>query len=340
MNNISSRKRPRSSSRYMRDEEEPKAVTSTKDTACLRSKGSQFNTSYRSTFCLSVLLVQLARVNSWSPSSIAKTFRQPSTSNPLAHNRDSTDALFWASLADQPTIPSSELLSSRYLVPSKTKQNNNLLTMSSSAPSMLLKDDFFFPLSTQSLATSEHVRRGQIVDQGNSLMKSQTQNDREGRVLGFDVFALQSTKSPETPSASASGEEEYPGLTWQNSPLPNTANDNLEASSLAAIQNRGSNNNGGVRLLKYDDSPLLPAWFPWIPTKSQIKTLKLKELKEACSQRGLTKVGSIVLGVSDNRFGDIISHSCLLFYRPETRMLCKSASLNGQRNIRCSIKLV
>lgn len=165
----------------------------------------------------------------------------------------------------------------------------------SSPPSMLLKDDFFFPLSTKSLATSDCVRRGGF-DQSNSLMQSASQNDREGRVLGFDVFALQSTKSPESPSAASSGEqEEYPGgLTWQNLPLPNTANDNLEAataSSLAAIQNRSNNNNGGVRLLKYDDSPLLPAWFPWIPTKSQIMTLKLNELKEACSQRGLTKVG-------------------------------------------------
>lgn len=275
--------------------EEPKASTTSKDTSSLgRNRGQFFNASYRSAFCLSVLLVQLARVHSWSPSSIAKTFK-PSTSNRLAH-RDA-DALFWASFAERPTIPSSELLSSRYLVqdPSKTNHpNNNLLMVASgSPPSMLLKDDFFFPVSTRSLATSDCVRRG--VDQGNSLMQSSeaAQNDREGRVLGFDVFALHSTKHPESPSAS-SGEEEYPGMTWQNSPLPNTVSDNLaaSASSLAAIKGRSSNNNGGVRLLKYDDSSLLPAWFPWIPTKSQIMTLKVKELKEACSQRGLTKTGN------------------------------------------------
>jgi hypothetical protein len=34
----------------------------------------------------------------------------------------------------------------------------------------------------------------------------------------------------------------------------------------------------------------LPAWFPWIPTKSQIEFLKVNELKEACAQRGLARV--------------------------------------------------
>jgi hypothetical protein len=42
-------------------------------------------------------------------------------------------------------------------------------------------------------------------------------------------------------------------------------------------------------------SLVLPAWFPWIPTKSQIQSLKVNELKEACFQRGLLKVRADVL---------------------------------------------
>ena len=37
-------------------------------------------------------------------------------------------------------------------------------------------------------------------------------------------------------------------------------------------------------------SSVVPAWFPWIPTRSQIETLKMSELREACVERGLTKV--------------------------------------------------
>jgi len=35
----------------------------------------------------------------------------------------------------------------------------------------------------------------------------------------------------------------------------------------------------------------VPAWFPWIPTRSQIETLKVPELRDACGDRGLTKTG-------------------------------------------------
>ena len=37
-------------------------------------------------------------------------------------------------------------------------------------------------------------------------------------------------------------------------------------------------------------SSTVPAWFPWIPTRSQIETLKVPELRDACGERGLTKV--------------------------------------------------
>jgi hypothetical protein len=37
---------------------------------------------------------------------------------------------------------------------------------------------------------------------------------------------------------------------------------------------------------------MLPAWFPWLPTHTQICALKLEELKVACSERGLKKVST------------------------------------------------
>jgi hypothetical protein len=38
----------------------------------------------------------------------------------------------------------------------------------------------------------------------------------------------------------------------------------------------------------------IPAWLPWIPTRAQIEELKVVELKQACDERGLTKVCSYV----------------------------------------------
>jgi len=37
---------------------------------------------------------------------------------------------------------------------------------------------------------------------------------------------------------------------------------------------------------------IIPAWFPWIPTREQIEILKVVELKEACQQRNLRKTGN------------------------------------------------
>lgn len=38
------------------------------------------------------------------------------------------------------------------------------------------------------------------------------------------------------------------------------------------------------------DGSAVPAWFPWVPTRSQIETLRASELREACDERGLEKV--------------------------------------------------
>ncbi len=46
---------------------------------------------------------------------------------------------------------------------------------------------------------------------------------------------------------------------------------------------KGDSNHGGSNV---------PMWFPYIPTRQQIETLKIVELKDACSERGLFKVSS------------------------------------------------
>jgi len=37
----------------------------------------------------------------------------------------------------------------------------------------------------------------------------------------------------------------------------------------------------------------VPAWFPWMPTITQINVLTVRELKMSCSQRGLKQVRSL-----------------------------------------------
>jgi hypothetical protein len=38
---------------------------------------------------------------------------------------------------------------------------------------------------------------------------------------------------------------------------------------------------------------LAPAWLPWIPTRTQIESLRVVELKGACAERNLSKVRSL-----------------------------------------------
>jgi len=185
---------------------------------------------------------------------------------------------------------------------------------------MLLGEDFFFPLgstkalSPQSDPTSMFYRNSAMPV--GTIQQHTTNNNGSKRILGFDAFALRSTRhdgaaseeqqqrlSTTTEESSVestnSGFFPAPGLTWKNSPLSNNlggqppfvASSTSAANLSFARSNNSVDSNGGVRLLRLS-SPLLPAWFPWIPTKSQIMSLKLTELKEACSQRGLFKTGN------------------------------------------------
>jgi len=169
------------------------------------------------------------------------------------------------------------LLQARYQLLTNNFQRQN--------PSMLLRDDFFFPISniaaTTTIPSSSSSSRDlssssslsswkPIIDGGqkkNLLGKNENQlrlNERERRrgVLGFDLIELQSTSQRDTSSSSRSSRvsesESYSTTTTTSPSLPLP----------------------------------VPVLFPLIPTKSQIMSLKLKELKEACSERGLIKSGN------------------------------------------------
>lgn len=84
-----------------------------------------------------------------------------------------------------------------------------------------------------------------------------------------------------------------PGLNWRNSPLsvpsggsPLSSPGGHSTFNVVSSTQGFSSSSSPVRLLQHS----LPAWFPWIPTKSQIESLKVNELREACIQRGLAKV--------------------------------------------------
>ena len=76
----------------------------------------------------------------------------------------------------------------------------------------------------------------------------------EDRILGFDITAPLYSHSVDSSKWNAGNVLE------DSSPLKNT----WKGSSLA--------------------------WFPWIPSRTQIMALKLTELKQACAERGLKKV--------------------------------------------------
>jgi hypothetical protein len=150
-----------------------------------------------------------------------------------------------------------------------------------SFPTMFLSHRFS---PAASLSASPHAQR-RVIDsttRENWLQvqhrQPQSLDCRERRVLGFDVFSLDATRSKvdlDSWKSADSYKESHgdaaffpaPGLAWNSNSPTITA-----ARSLRLLPNT------------------LPAWFPWIPTKSQIEFLKVSELKEACAQRVLARV--------------------------------------------------
>eukprot|EP00536_Pseudo-nitzschia_multiseries_P008855 jgi/Psemu1/288074/fgenesh1_pg.234_\ len=133
--------------------------------------------------------------------------------------------------------------------------------------------------------------------------QQQQQQQRTTRSGSGDEFESSKHQHRYSGSSSTSRFFPAPGLTWKNSPLSRDAksggggggDNHGDVSFFASAPGFSAptkQRNGGVRLLRFPSSPLLPAWFPWIPTKSQIGSLKVKELREACTQRGLAKSGN------------------------------------------------
>ena len=62
------------------------------------------------------------------------------------------------------------------------------------------------------------------------------------------------------------------------------------AESLRRNAAASSNNSNNSKSAEKSAPSTVPAWVPWIPTRSQIETLKVPELRDACDERGLAKV--------------------------------------------------
>ena len=276
--------------------------------------------TYQFTFCLGVLLVQLARVHSWSPSISSAIAKKSTLSAATLGNKEyGLDYDLGTSDKDRQTIPTSELLSSRHLILDKKNCCTVKMEMSSSfssqpiTPSMLLGNDIVIPLGTNSLAATR-ATAASIYNSMKGCDKASIgglSTNQEGRVLGFELNANNPKRS--------SNEELQ--VTWNN---------DRKISSISRDLTRG-----GVRL-----ETMLPAWFPWIPTKSQIRTLKVNELREACLQRGLVKVRQIspYHALYDKiymRASKLVSNNPFIFYcRMAIKKFCENVYGIGQPNTR------
>jgi hypothetical protein len=88
------------------------------------------------------------------------------------------------------------------------------------------------------------------------------------------------------------------------SPIKKQIASNVQALSYSqtSLQNYGSPNffEGPERLFEANEmrseqssgnaASLVPGWFPYTPTRRQIESLKVVELRDACHERGLPKV--------------------------------------------------
>ena len=287
--------------------------------------------TYQFAFCLGVLLVQLARVHSWSPS-ISSAIAKKSTLSAatLGNKENGLDYDLGTSDKDRQTIPTSELLSSRHLILDKKNCCTVKMETSSSfssqpiTPSMLLGNDIVIPLGTNSLAASR-ATAASIYNSMKGCDKASIgglSTNQEGRVLGFELNANNPKRS--------SNEELQ--VTWNNDRKISSISRELTRSTGASSS---INNKGGVRL-----ETMLPAWFPWIPTKSQIRTLKVNELREACLQRGLVKVRQIspYYALYDKiymRASKLVSNNPFIFYcRMAIKKFCENVYGIGQPNTR------
>jgi len=137
------------------------------------------------------------------------------------------------------------------VMPSNTPSIYQLMEQRQSAP-MEVPNMFLSSKSPYATIAPSTDRFG-----GRAIGSEEDSSEEDTRTLGFDtrLHLLDSSKW-------------YPGTAID--PTANHPIKNQVASSL------------------FKKSPL--AWLPWIPTLSQIQSLKLSELKQACAERGLIKV--------------------------------------------------
>jgi len=268
----------------------------------------------RLTFIYSVFLLQLVRVHSWNSSPSSMLLQPPSTIKNSLAVRDSSEPFLLMSLVmeQQQREKLSSSSKNKIRIPSsipllKRSSNNH----NNGGPSMLLGEDFFFPISssssssTTSITSSPSQKPPIIIDENNNnlLIENKQQQRKLARrgVLGFELrhskSESSSSSSSSLPTTSDSNEDADTTqglLTWENAPLsPTTTTSTMirnrreTSSSSGATSSATVAASGGVRLVHS-----VPVWFPWAPTKEEIMTLKLKELKEACSERGLMKSGN------------------------------------------------
>lgn len=266
---------------------------------------------YRLTFISSVFLLQLVRVHSWSSSPSSMLLQPPSTKKSLVVG-DSSEPLLWMSLVmeQQQREKLSSSSKNNIRIPSSIPLLKRISNHNNGGPSMLIGEDFFFPISSSSTSITSSLTSSQkapiIIDENNNklLIENKQQQQRKRGVLGFDLRHSKSESGSSSSSSSSSAttsttsnedvDTTSPGLlTWENAPLSTTTTSTMIRNRRESSSSSGAGGGatvaaaGGVRLVHS-----IPAWFPWIPTKAEIMTLKLKELKEACSERGLMKSGN------------------------------------------------
>ena len=74
------------------------------------------------------------------------------------------------------------------------------------------------------------------------------------------------------------------------SPVRRQVAESLRRNAAASSSNNNSKSKLAAAETSSSPPSTVPAWFPWIPTRSQIETLRVPELRDACGERGLTKV--------------------------------------------------
>ena len=146
-----------------------------------------------------------------------------------------------------------------------------------------------------------------------------------GKILGFDMNMVSSSRRCDTVDIEHGGEgtgqkrekiRKIPTKVRHNSPIKKQTASNLfqnvllkggDKDQLANTLGIEFDSNGNIKELidERDDNIIenenngemsgvlksgVPAWFPYIPTKLQIESLKVTELREACVERNLKKV--------------------------------------------------